>query len=80
MPFNLRVKAPTRRATMKLASPPAKIKTGRGTYFPSKAAVYIPTPKNVAVASDMYPVEPEKRVQLTERMAYMIRLVISIGV
>jgi hypothetical protein len=80
IPLNLRVKAPTSSATIELSRPPAKMNTGRGRFSPRKAAVYIPTPKKAAVASDVYPVGPENRVQLTERMIYMKIVVINIGV
>ncbi|GAH95193.1 unnamed protein product [marine sediment metagenome] len=53
MPLSLRVKAPTGRATQKLARPPIPITIGRGNASPSMAEVYMPTPKKAADASDM---------------------------
>jgi hypothetical protein len=42
--------------------------------------VYIPTPKNVAVARDMYRVGPQNMAQLTVRTTYMRMLVTARGV
>jgi hypothetical protein len=71
IPLSLRVKAPTRRARQKLARAPIPITKGKDRAFPRMAAVYMPTPKNAAGASEIYPVGPEKITQLTVRMMYM---------
>jgi len=56
------------------------ITTGKGNAFPSTAEVYMPTPKNAAGASEMYPVGPEKITQLTVKMIYIKTLVSSMTV
>jgi hypothetical protein len=40
-------------------------------YLPREAAIYIPTPKNTAVARDRYPVGPENMAQLDVNTIYM---------
>jgi hypothetical protein len=40
----------------------------------------MPTPKNAAGASEMYPVGPEKMTQLTVKMIYIRTLVSSMTV
>jgi hypothetical protein len=52
------------------------ITTGSGSFIPSKADVYTPTPKNAALAREIYPVGPENMLQLTVRAPY-IKTVVS---
>jgi hypothetical protein len=59
----------------KLKNPPQATTNGKGKRSPSTADVYIPTPKNVAVAKDMYRVGPQNMAQLTVRTTYMRMLV-----
>jgi hypothetical protein len=76
MPLSLRVKAPTRRARQKLARAPIQITIGKENAFPNRAEVYMPTPKNAAGASEIYPVGPENMVQLTVITIY-IKILLS---
>jgi hypothetical protein len=78
MPLSLRVITPTSRDRKKLKNPPIMITKGRGRLCPSTADVYIPTPKKAAEASEIYPVGPEKRTQLTVIMIYISMLHSSI--
>jgi hypothetical protein len=52
-----------------------RMTTGRGNTCPSIAEVYTPTPKKAADANEMYRVGPEKMVQLTVMIIYIIMLV-----
>jgi hypothetical protein len=45
--------------------------TRSGMYLPRVAAIYIPTPKNAAVAREIWPVGPENMAQLDVNTIYM---------
>jgi hypothetical protein len=45
--------------------------TGSGRLFPRVAAIYMPTPKNAAVAREICPVGPENMTQLDVNTIYM---------
>jgi hypothetical protein len=64
----------------KLTRLPQTTTSGKGKRSPRTADVYIPTPKNVAVAKDMYRVGPQNIAQLTVRTIYMRMLVTANGV